>query len=276
MNPKECWVICSQEDTVESTFMNFIKLPFQGKGKWIHSSLPKVIMAERFYVHIGMFIPTQYTALFPDPSFHYVIKHDRKKMSRILSIGPFVFVGSHLPFFKFIQSWAYGRERAMKEVIEYIANEPKLKGKTVVMLGDLNFRFIDGQDQLIGFIGKINNTFGYNIQDVSWQNGQTAPTCKMVPKRAANCHLLQQSSSGCYNASRAPSLCDRVLVMTPNNQQPLLIDQPLTVQHVTFSPITQSDHNAIHARIEFLQEKALGGKGGRRKSIKHPSTGKMW
>lgn len=273
-NPKECWVICSQEDTEESQFMTALQSQLEHGGRWIHSSLPKAIMADRFYVHIGMFIPTQYTALFPDPSYHYVIKHDRKKMSRILSIGPFVFVGSHLPFFKFIQRWSYGRERAMKEVMEYIATEPKLAGKTVVMLGDLNFRFIDGKDQLIGFIDKP--MFGYDIQDVSWNNGITAPTCKMNVTRSPNCHIGRtlvgtpslQAQPKCYNASREPSLCDRVLVMTPLKDQKMKVSSH--VKHVAFPPITQSDHNAIHARIEFG---TFGGKGGRRKSIKHPSTG---
>lgn len=268
LKKEECWVICSQEDTVDSPFMQALQAYFAGSGTWIKSDLPRVVMAERFYVHIGLFVPREYVGVFPQPTFHNVIKHDRKKMTRILSAGPFVFVGSHLPFFKYAQSWDYGRRRAMKDVLDYITSDERLYSKTMFMMGDLNFRFIDGKDQLNEFIEELRDT--YNIRDLSWGDGMH-PSCKMKPTRTPNCHKgvtftsikhPSSVSNSCYNSSRKPSLCDRVLMM--GNVNVAVQSQ----QHVTFAPITDSDHNAVHVQVNVDMSGLLGGGGKGRQKVK--------
>jgi hypothetical protein len=87
------------------------------------------------------------------------------KSSAIIDLGPLRFVGSHMPFNPKNEANTSMRENALNDVLTICTGD-----KVSFILGDLNFRNINGQDQLKEFLEGNKN-----IIDIT---ANIAPTCK--------------------------------------------------------------------------------------------------
>jgi hypothetical protein len=122
--------------------------------------------------------------------------------------------------------------------------------------GDLNFRVIDGQDQLTTLLesNKLQDATAIPIFELSNNLGTT---CKYLN----TCDFERTDKPECLDTKRSPSRCDRILTNLP------LSNLTITNQH-NFVVSDILDHNAIIISVELneltVAKTVAANKGGKR------------
>jgi hypothetical protein len=161
----------------------------------------------------------------------------------------YLFVNMHLPIDT--GKWAIGEKnrtlgnmyriesfkRIVSRIHEIYGMDPNLK---IIMGGDLNFRNIDGQDQLTALLDEMhfNSTMPYKFSELSKNKGAT---CKYL----TTCSFNRTNHEACLDEKRAPSRCDRFLTNAWRN----INNSTLVFKNFVLDPIY--DHNAIHLSFEI-------------------------
>lgn len=192
------------------------------------------------------------------------------KRSLIININinnvRYVFVGSHFPFNPKDEKDTSGREAALNEVMTYYHGIPE--NKIMFLLGDLNFRRPDGNDQLTQLLNIKKSNHGehkiYNVvaeKEVSYtcatQKKDSYDTCSGIFNKRTNeynteCYILNKKG-----IVRTPSNCDRVVLFS--NMEYSVVNSD--AEAIFVSPINKSDHNAVFATLEIK----IGENGGYKK-----------
>lgn len=266
------WIICTQEDTRESLFMNALRTQVLKEEYYnYHTKTPKKVYLGKFHVHLSVFVPKSLNypmnhlkSLYhpsyniPDkPIQNYMKNSIYHKSSVVINIGGIMrVVGSHLPFNPSDESNSSMRQAALREIIS-IANSGNIP---TFILGDLNFRYINNSDQLTEFINSFNLN-GFTITDIT---NNIPFTCKTIKTNDKNCDKVFKSSQikstsnnsknvTCYNQARNKSKCDRILAVLPRSYK-VCNDK---AEPLVFYPINMSDHNAVFASCT-LTNKNIG------------------
>jgi len=161
----------------------------------------------------------------------------------------YLFVNMHLPIDT--GKWAMGEKnrtlgnmyriesfkRIVSKIHEIYGMDPNLK---IIMGGDLNFRNIEGQDQLTALLDEMhfNSTMPYKFSELSKNKGAT---CKYL----TTCSFNRTNHEACLDEKRAPSRCDRFLTNAWRN----INKSTLVFKNFVLDPIY--DHNAIHLSFEI-------------------------
>lgn len=299
------WVVCTQEDSRESKFMKGLQSTIFSNYLY-HIKTPTHVYMFNFHVQLGVFVPREYVntiSLIPQIRSWYqfwesgdctdpkIVCHTSSlyhesyngqtiknkfyhKSSAIIDIGNKIrIVGAHLPFNPDDESDVKMREKAFDMIFS------NSKHKLMFILGDLNFRIVDGTDQLTKLITK------YGIVDIT---ANIHPTCKTqildnvrncfnggqlqtniqnfdktnvdlelkfisegIPQKDKSCFVTRFEKHGNI-VHRSPSKCDRILMVNgfyKNYAEP-----------VTIYPINYSDHNAVYGWVELDDGVLSGGK----------------
>lgn len=146
---------------------------------------------------------------------------------------------SHLPFDSYSS-----RIDAMKGVIRKTLNI--WKPDVMIWAGDLNFRIERSKDQIYDAVKALGTPFEIvPLEDV------INPTCKLREKRKKECPVMKNlgTNSTCYDASRVPSYCDRVLYYPKNLVQVHRIET-LPPEY----PLLLSDHLPVVVDLKILRD----------------------
>ena len=212
---KTVLVVSTQEDARNVPFLTALRAKLEGT----HMTTINVSKSALQF-NIGVLLAVPKSMSRTDSKQHIVnhdeslLRHLNKKASLIVdSIIDgirFTVVTSHLPFVpKDEPNMGYSRrEAAAKKIMRYLrvdADHPHV----VLWTGDMNFRIVDGKDQLSML---MQNDYMTNFKIVPSQSG---PTCKKIADAPPSC-IGQYTghtppSNECYDPKRTVSYCDRVL-----------------------------------------------------------------
>ena len=178
-NIHEIWVICTQEDKQESSFIKAISSFFVSSHKK-YADVPKNILVsglipeslqQPFFVNLAIFIPNslvadnvmtniQSTYMYHPVSASVIDSSFFHKSSIVINLfKKLIIVGSHLPFDKHDETNAKFRLQALNSILNIRGNLP------MFIFGDLNFRVTD----------KVK--FSTDVQDFTQD---LSPTCKTI------------------------------------------------------------------------------------------------
>jgi hypothetical protein len=171
------------------------------------------------------------------------------KVKNIDTNDSYLFVNMHLPIDT--GKWAMGEKnrtlgnmyriesfkRIVSKIHEIYGNDPNLK---IIIGGDLNFRNIDGQDQLTALLKEIhfNSEVPYKFSELSKNKGAT---CKYL----TTCSFNRTNNKDCLDIKRAPSRCDRFLT----NAWRKINKFNMVFKNFVLDPIY--DHNAVYLSFEI-------------------------
>lgn len=152
---------------------------------------------------------------------------------------------SHLPFGSSKPRTGYKeRVAAMRDVISQTLKT--WVPDVMLWMGDLNFRIeSSGKDQIYEALASLNGGFKSVPIETALH-----PTCKV--RHSASCSFRRDGTmpgQDCYNASRQPSYCDRVLVSVKN---PTLRVQETRIDTLPSGPpVSLSDHVPVLVELSI-------------------------
>jgi len=155
-----------------------------------------------------------------------------------------LFVNLHLPIdtgkFSFFKNASLGnkyRVQSMVSCLKIILKEIKdtldIKYLKIFIGGDLNFRVIDGIDQLSLFLEEDAELSEKTFPFIELSNN-LGSTCKYLP----TCDIDRTDKEECLDSKRSPSRCDRILTNVPLSNLKILKEN-----NFVMNPLL--DHNAI-------------------------------
>jgi hypothetical protein len=205
---------------------------------------------------------------------------------RIPGYKPLLFINMHLPIdTKEIPSFGYEhRKYSFLKVVTDLGLIYKPENTTIIIGGDLNFRIVDGKDQLTELLKTPENP---QLSELEFPdpNGKIF-TCKFT-KNNETCRKQPEPESidkeglvdentitkikenvqdVCGDKDKFPSRCDRFLTNDPKNIK-------VKVHKGDYIPILTSDHNSIYALLEISP--ILNGGKRNKKSKRTIKKGKM-
>lgn len=183
-----------------------------------------------------------------------------------------LFVNMHLPIdtgkLSFIKNSSLGNKyriesmtHSLKTILSHLEKTIDIKFLKVFIGGDLNFRIIDGSDQLSTFLEenqkilkdkmntaealgnngvenmKISEKFSMPLFELSENLGST---CKYL----SSCDADRTDNVACLDPKRTPSRCDRILTNVPLSNLNVLNQKNFVVDPLL-------DHNAIILTVEL-------------------------
>ena len=197
-----------------------------------------------------------------------LIKHTENSDVNIL------FVNLHLPVdtgkFSFYKNTSSGNKyrvesmiSCLNTILKQIENILDLKYLKIFIGGDLNFRVIDGIDQLSSFIKEDMELLEKRIFPFNELTNNLGSTCKYLQ----TCDIDRTDKVECLDYKRSPSRCDRILTNVPLSNLKVLSQNNFVI-----NPLF--DHNAIILSVEVSELYRIGrdrsknnegvNKGGRR------------
>lgn len=246
------WVICTQEDTDTSSFIEVFYSTFLSSSykRVFMTSFDKMKISPFFHVHLALFVLKKRNN--NEKVINKKIVHERKllfvrKMTSIVQYGDIMFAGAHFPMISEGNKGLLQRKVALEKVMSVFTES---NAKYMFLMGDLNFRIvkIDGYDaEQLQFI--LNESKNQNVRDLVWENLPSVNlTCKMEPQRPENCTTTENPLK-CFSNKRTPSLCDRILFVRKDGMD--LNVNVSSIKTLEFGAILQSDHNALLAELDL-------------------------
>lgn len=255
----EIWAVCTQEDARDSSFINGLKNNEHFKDYTAHHTFFAPSLRKLFHVHLCIFFPKSKNKNVSATEEIIVLSKficTSFKGSVVITIidtasrQTISFIGAHFPFDPHNPKKPEKQIEALNKIHEKIL---LLKSNITFIFGDLNFRMINNQDSLLDYLSK-NKCISKNLTNAT-RIDTIVPTCKTIKKRSSCCEVKNNDEyhKKCYNASRTPSYCDRVLVHIDPVKNAVLGLKVVHVktQVILFEPANESDHNAIYSVVEI-------------------------
>lgn len=207
---------------------------------------------------------------------------------RFKGYKPLLFINMHLPIdTKDIITFGYDhRKNSFLKVMNDLMNKYTHEPPMIIIGGDLNFRIVDGKDQLTEFL-RMSKNLQLSELEFPDPNGKIF-TCKFtnddedcreqpepesidVPSDNVDPDTIEKIKENvqkkCGDEDRFPSRCDRFLTNDPTNIK-------VKVHKGDYIPYLPSDHNAIYALLE-IKPIMVGGKKRNKKIRKTIKKRKM-
>jgi hypothetical protein len=163
------------------------------------------------------------------------------------------------------------RKKLMDIVISNISDKLKQSTNSYIILwgGDLNFRFdsdINTPEQLTRFLKTKENDPLYKFEDLTMID-KIQPTCKINVETKNTCNYrclckdkqcIKCITPKCFDSTRIPSYCDRILAMTSSTQKSKYKFESKPESNIlTYEFTKYSDHNPIYNTIRYYKPFSL-------------------